>query len=794
MADTTQNFIANFQVKGLQSLDQAEKKITAIDDKIKGLAATLLGVSFGAFIAGAFQAADAVSDLSDATGLSIAGIKSFQDALGASGGKVKNAERAILGFIQAIETANDGSLKVRDAFAKVNVSLTDLKNLSEADLLQKTIEGLSKMEQGSERTATQAILLTKAFRGVDVAKFFDEFEKGKISSEELAGKIKAAADRVAEMEKNFRILQEGALLALEPILAMMGETKLTAEAAAKGITFIGVALGLTFGAGVVAKVIALNTAILGTAAATALVGKSPVVRLIAGIGLASLEAAGALYAYDKALASIDESQKKAAESAGKVMPEAAAGGGNANRTQELDARQKAAIESNKRIAQSNAETDLQFALRTASDLEKIDMQAQTDLAKAKEEIFTKENLSKIQKEREYAAKAREINEKSTTEFIAKQKDLQAQVQQQKVGYAQSNVQLLGQEYTEVQRVTDQIAQQPLKYKEIGDQLLKNAAAQDQIRKSIEETVRIRQVEKESSDIIGNSLLKAFNAQQQSYILRQQALGLSKLELTEIQAQFDAQNKLYELANTVSGAYESRLMAEGKSNDLTKEQISLGLKYNDLLANRRTAIENERLDKIKLAETENALRQDFNAGWANAYSKYVEDSKNAADQAKTYFDTFSRGFEDAFVKMVQTGKLSFKDLANSLIADFARIQAKKALLGIFNMGGAGSSGSGFSLGTFFGSLFGGFKAMGGPVSAGSAYMVGERGPEMFMPKSAGTIVPNSSLGGSGSNMTAVTYNIQAVDASSFRSLIARDPEFIHNVAEQGRRSMPIRSRR
>jgi hypothetical protein len=45
-----------------------------------------------------------------------------------------------------------------------------------------------------------------------------------------------------------------------------------------------------------------------------------------------------------------------------------------------------------------------------------------------------------------------------------------------------------------------------------------------------------------------------------------------------------------------------------------------------------------------------------------------------------------------------------------------------------------------------------------------------------------------------NSTAVTYSIQAVDASSFRSLVARDPEFIHNVSEQGRRSMPIRSRR
>ena len=792
MADTTQNFIANFQVKGMQSLDQAERKIASIDNSIKNLTNTLLGVSFGAFIAGAFQAADAISDLSDATGLSIAGIKSFQDALGASGGKAKNAERAILGFIQAIETANDGSLKVRDAFAKVGVSLTDLKNLSEADLLQKTIEGLGKMEQGSERTATQAILLTKAFRGVDVAKFFDEFEKGKITSQELADKIKASADRVAEMERAFRTLQEGALIAMTPILAMIGETELTAETAAKAVTFVGVALGLTFGASMVAKVIALNTAILGTAAATALVGKSPVVRLIAGLGLSALQAAGALKAYDLALESIDEAQKKAAESSKNVIPDttASTGTGNANRQQELDARQKAAIESNKRIAQSKSEVDLQVALRTASDIEKIDMQAQTDLAKAKEEIFAKENLSKIQKEKEYAAKALEINEKSTTEFIAKQKDLQAQVQQQKVGYAQANIQLLGQEYTEVQKVTDQIAQQPLKYKEIGNEMLKNAALQDAEKKRIEEIIRLRQIDKDLFAIRNQSYAASEAAINRNVIAQATALGASKEQLTILQAEFDAQQKLLNLQKNITGAYEASMVAQGRSDELTQDQIKLAKQYNSLLDDRKLAIANELTDKIFMAEQDTKLAQDFETGWIGAYNRYVESSKNAADQAKGYFETFSKGFEDVFYNMAKAGDFSFKSLkagfkgvANSMIADFMRIQAQKALLGLFGGGGGIFSG----IGKIFGFADGGSPPLNRPS------IVGERGPELFIPRQAGTIIPNEMLGGS-SNVTNVTYSIQAVDASSFRTLLARDPEFIHNVAEQGRRQLPIRSRR
>jgi phage-related minor tail protein len=76
-------------------------------------------------------------------------------------------------------------------------------------------------------------------------------------------------------------------------------------------------------------------------------------------------------------------------------------------------------------------------------------------------------------------------------------------------------------------------------------------------------------------------------------------------------------------------------------------------------------------------------------------------------------------------------------------------------------------------------------------AGKPYMVGESGRELFVPNSAGSIVPNGELNGGGA--VTVNYNIQAVDAASFRSLVARDPSFIYAVTEQGRRSQPSRSR-
>jgi len=57
---------------------------------------------------------------------------------------------------------------------------------------------------------------------------------------------------------------------------------------------------------------------------------------------------------------------------------------------------------------------------------------------------------------------------------------------------------------------------------------------------------------------------------------------------------------------------------------------------------------------------------------------------------------------------------------------------------------------------------GFRAMGGPVNSGSPYVVGEKGPELFVPRSSGSIVPNGAMGSSGGGAGGVTvnYNIAA----------------------------------
>lgn len=66
-----------------------------------------------------------------------------------------------------------------------------------------------------------------------------------------------------------------------------------------------------------------------------------------------------------------------------------------------------------------------------------------------------------------------------------------------------------------------------------------------------------------------------------------------------------------------------------------------------------------------------------------------------------------------------------------------------------------------IGGLISNIFGGGKAMGGAVSGGTSYLVGERGPELFVPGGNGTIIPNNKLAAGGG--TTININVSgAID--------------------------------
>lgn len=105
----------------------------------------------------------------------------------------------------------------------------------------------------------------------------------------------------------------------------------------------------------------------------------------------------------------------------------------------------------------------------------------------------------------------------------------------------------------------------------------------------------------------------------------------------------------------------------------------------------------------------------------------------------------------------------------------------AVGGLFGGGGGGDSGGGFFDG--ISSLFDGFFANGGQIGAGKFGVVGENGPELV--SGPANVAP---MGG---GSTSVTYNINAVDAMSFKQMLAQDPSFIYGLSMQGAKGVPAR---
>jgi phage-related minor tail protein len=75
-----------------------------------------------------------------------------------------------------------------------------------------------------------------------------------------------------------------------------------------------------------------------------------------------------------------------------------------------------------------------------------------------------------------------------------------------------------------------------------------------------------------------------------------------------------------------------------------------------------------------------------------------------------------------------------------------------------------------------------KAIGGSVQNGQPYMVGERGPEMFVPNQSGSIVPNGSLGGGGGVTVNQTINVSTGVQQTVRAEIATLMPQIANAAK------------
>ena len=232
-------------------------------------------------------------------------------------------------------------------------------------------------------------------------------------------------------------------------------------------------------------------------------------------------------------------------------------------------------------------------------------------------------------------------------------------------------------------------------------------------------------------------------------------------------------------------------ALGKDQDWQREEIKLLEQQAQAL--RDTA---DLRDQIALKQEHD--RNDPMAGAQRAVKNYLDQIKQAGTSTEQVVGSALGKMEDAFVSLATSGKFSFKDLANSIIADIVRIQVRAAITQA-SSGGGGLGGILSVIGNVIGGLFGGSnpnygnegrnypppeisgqRAAGGPVNAGRSYLVGERGPEILrMGGRSGSVVPNDKLGGN----VYVTNNA-GVDVQPQRDSNGDWQILLERAAEQG----------
>ena len=134
---------------------------------------------------------------------------------------------------------------------------------------------------------------------------------------------------------------------------------------------------------------------------------------------------------------------------------------------------------------------------------------------------------------------------------------------------------------------------------------------------------------------------------------------------------------------------------------------------------------------------------------------------------TLVDGFSRAgdvLERGLLSALRKGSIGFEDLRRIALSVIDQI-ASRSLNNLFSsigLGGGGGNGNGnalLNIGKLVGSLLGlPGRATGGPVAPGRGYVVGERGPELFVPTSAGRV--ENVLGGGAGRDVKVSISINA----------------------------------
>ncbi|HEY0116290.1 MAG TPA: peptidoglycan DD-metalloendopeptidase family protein [Allosphingosinicella sp.] len=243
-------------------------------------------------------------------------------------------------------------------------------------------------------------------------------------------------------------------------------------------------------------------------------------------------------------------------------------------------------------------------------------------------------------------------------------------------------------------------------------------------------------------------------------IEEQAAGLRETELSE-------QRTLLQLRADLTGSVQERHSVEQQLLALAQQQEREELKRL-ALSQDENAARQAQLRLRYLDEKQGLEREGLNRSQEGPRARYMRELRGGMSDIDTRLEQLEvdaiRGLEDELVGAAQAA-LGLSGALGGVVAELIRIGIQQSLLAlsdavgggqgkssggggilssILSLVGLGSSGGGKGSGIaaagidLAGAL--GKREFGGPVEPGSAYLVGERRPEIFVPRTAGTIIP------------------------------------------------------
>jgi lambda family phage tail tape measure protein len=824
----------------VNSLKKIDTQVKAVNDSFAKLKTAIAGIALTGLITRTIQFADAIQDVSDATGIAVDKILGFSRAVALNGGTADDANTALLRFNETLGKAGDGAVSAQAAFASIGISLEDLRTLSSEQLFVNTIDGLGKVGNLSEQARLKTELFGKSLRSTSLTGVSSQFAQATKESQAYASSVKAAADLQNKLDMAFKTLQASILKTIEPLanfvnkldpkqiddivqaIVKMSVALGSIAVAAKGLQLIGsIALAVGGAFATLAAVTAVQTyrfTAFYYVVKQALPVFSSVGKAVVLLGTAAGTQIGTFVTLTSKLQGvlfiIKQLGVTIALFATKFLPRLIA----------PLALIYGAFEAARIIIKSAFDVDIvdEFVNAVSSAYGKVKgFFGMKPDGKPAEASYDETDRLK----RRYPAPSMAGEGNNVTSGIAKQiSDVQQITENFKEQNKQTNIKLaleasligLSEDQREViQGIYELEEKRVAAISQLEDKLKNLSPDEKKLGLAKEITAQIEAVNKEYG--IQQGLVVANIEQLQA------AKAIEQARVTQLEYMTQQMQKQQEIAGVTSGVFTNLQKqisdaAFGKEQkgrsifDQQKEQIIRNIKLLETdMANAVTeafstedgigdvqqyGIELKKVyaltEQLKQAQLEEIdLSRDWATGWSDAFASYLDNATNAYKIAGEQFSAITQGMNSAIDKFVDDGKFSFSDFATSVIKDLLKIELRtQAAMAMSAFKGAGGAGGILST---IGSFFGGFFAGGGQPPVGKASIVGENGPELFVPKSSGTIVPNGGSMGSTVNNYITNNNISAVDGASVARLFADNRRSLLGATQLAQKELPYGNR-